>query len=194
MANFRMRSVLHGMILAGLAALAGCQQMGPQRGANAADPSQQQAAQPRAATANAITFHLAQRQAGQGLAQVQVNENTRLYALPQPVLTQADMQRLTQLQGNNGQAVLRFEFNDQGAARLTNIAKQSKDSYFLVSVQGRLVGVPRVQSTYEGGRLDLRVENVAQAQAILQSLRQPQAQTQQGQPQAQQRQPAGSSR
>src|SRR5690606_18601048 len=141
---------------------------------------------------NTVTFHLAQRQAGEGLTQIQVNQNTSLYALRQPVFTQADLQQIVPVQTKDGQTFLRFDFNPQGAAKLAKVAQQAKGNYFLVSVRGRLVGVPQIAPTYEGGRFPLRVNNAADAQAILQRLRQPQQhvnqpRTQPGQPSSGQR-------
>lgn len=194
------REALRGLALASLLGLAACQQM-PNKGTSSArsgsaqpaaqqtstaqqpaqqatqQSAQQSAQQPRQqAASNAtpnITFHLAQVRPANGLAQVQLNQNTRLYAVPQPVLTQADLRQIVPMQNKNGQVFLRFDFNQQGAAKLAKVTREAQGNYLIISAQGKLISVPKISATYDGGSFPLPVASVDEAQAISRLIRQP---------------------
>ncbi|OZI51499.1 SecDF P1 head subdomain-containing protein [Bordetella genomosp. 4] len=190
------REALRGLALASLLGLAACQQM-PSKGTSSArtgsaqpaaqqastaqqpaqQSAQQSAQQPRQQAANNttpnITFHLAQVRPGNGLAQVQLNQNTRLYAVPQPVLTQADLRQIVPMQNKNGQVFLRFDFNQQGAAKLAKVTREAQGNYLIISAQGKLISVPKISATYDGGSFPLPVASVDEAQAISRLIRQP---------------------
>jgi len=190
------REALRGLALASLLGLAACQQM-PNKGTSSArsgsappaaqqsstaqqpaqQATQQSAQQPRQQAANAttpnITFHLAQVRPANGLAQVQLNQNTRLYAVPQPVLTQADLRQIVPMQNKNGQVFLRFDFNQQGAAKLAKVTREAQGNYLIISAQGKLISVPKISATYDGGSFPLPVASVDEAQAISRLIRQP---------------------
>ncbi|GAB3100412.1 hypothetical protein GCM10027288_03020 [Bordetella tumbae] len=182
------RQVWRGFALASVLGLAACQQM-PNKGtssarsgnaqpaAQQASTTQQPAQQPSQQNANNstpnITFHLAQVRPGNGLAQVQLNQNTRLYAVPQPVLTQADLRQIVPMQNKNGQVFLRFDFNQQGAAKLAKVTRESQGNYLIISAQGKLISVPKISATYDGGSFPLPVASVDEAQAISRLIRQP---------------------
>lgn len=170
------RLASRAVALASLAALAACQHPGTQRSsANASGPTSAATStttQPAANTsAPAVTFHLARTRPAPGLAQVQVNPTATLYAVPQPVLTQADLQQVVSTQNNAGQTFLRFDFNQQGAAKLAKLAQEAAGNYLMVSTRGKLVAVSQIASAYQGGAFPVQVQNAEEARAILQSLR-----------------------
>ena len=183
MTAITMSHVLRGLAIASLMSLAACQvppkraSTEPASGTTAAQPaaSQSGSQQQRAANSSApsITFHLAQTQQAKGLARVQLNPKTSLYALPQPVFTQADLQQIVPIQNKDGQVFLRFDFTQQGAAKLTQVTRQSVGSYLIISAHGKLVAVPRIATTYDGGKFPVPVKNVEEARAMVQMLRQP---------------------
>lgn len=178
------RQALHGLVLASLLGLAACQPM-PKKGTSSAQPAsaqpaaqqartpQQPAQQAAGNTTPNITFHLAQVRPANGLAQVQLNQNTRLYAVPQPVLTQADLRQIVPMQNKNGQVFLRFDFNQQGAAKLAKVTREAQGNYLIISAQGKLISVPKISATYDGGSFPLPVASVDEAQAISRLIRQP---------------------
>jgi len=170
------RTLLRYLAVASLMTLAACQQPGTKRTATQPETPQQAAAaqqQTPNTAAPVVTFHLAQAQPAQGLAQVQVNPNASLYAVPRPVFTQADLQQVVTTQNNNGQTFLRFDFNPQGAAKLAQVARDATGSYLLISVRGKLIAVPQIAASYPEGKLPVPVQNADEARSILQLLRQP---------------------
>ena len=179
----RTRLAIRCLALAGVAALAACQHTAPKRanagpaGAATAAATQQTPQQPRqqatGSTAPVVTFHLAQAQPADGLARVQLNPSTSLYAVPNPVFTQADLQQVVPVQGKNGQVFLRFDFTQQGAAKLAKVTREALGNYLIVSVRGKVIGVPRIATAYEDGNFPLPASSVEEAQAMVQLLRQP---------------------
>ncbi|HYG43941.1 MAG TPA: hypothetical protein VEA17_13560 [Bordetella sp.] len=183
----RTRLAIRCLALAGVAALAACQHTAPKRAnggpagpatASATQQTPQQTAQqpPQQATgstAPVVTFHLAQAQPADGLARVQLNPSTSLYAVPNPVFTQADLQQVVPVQGKNGQVFLRFDFTQQGAAKLAKVTREALGNYLIVSVRGKVIGVPRIATAYEDGNFPLPASSVEEAQAMVQLLRQP---------------------
>ena len=179
MTVFSISNVLRGVAVASLMTLAACQ-VPPKRTDSAAAnnaTATQSANAPQQGSANnaapAITFHLAQTQQAQGLARVQVNQNTSLYVLPQPVLTQADLQQIVPMQTKDGKVFLRFDFTQQGAAKLAQISRQSVGRYLIISAHGKLVSIPRITAAYGNGQLPVPVKDVEEARAKIQLLRQP---------------------
>lgn len=122
------------------------------------------------AQANAvITIHLAQAQAEPELMQVDVGGNP-LYALPQPVLTQADMIRVSPVNTPQGSFLL-LEMNEAGNNKLRNVTSQAQGHYFLLSVQGQLVSMAQIGEPIGDGRLLMSTQNPQQTQAILDMMR-----------------------
>ena len=182
MTAMTMSNLLRGLAVVSVMSLAACQV--PPKRANtdsagstaAARPatSQPTSQQPAATnSAPAIAFHLAQTKQAQGLARVQLNQNTSLYAVPQPVLTQADLQQIVPIQNKNGQVFLRFDFTQQGTAKLAQLTRQSVGNYLIISANGKLVSVPRIAAAYTDGKFPVPVKNAEEARAMLQVLRQP---------------------
>lgn len=133
-----------------------------------------------AATANAsnqqqasavITIHLAQAQAEPELMQVDVGGNP-LYALPQPILTQADMIRVSPVNTPSQGSFLLLEMNEAGNNKLRNVTSQAQGHYFLLSVQGQLVSMAQIGEPIADGRLLMSTQNPQQTQAILNLMRQ----------------------
>lgn len=167
--------------MTGVLMLAACQHPGAQRNdaasasaqptAPGAQSTQAAASQSANSQAPAVTFHLAQARPAQGLAQVEINPQVALYAVPQPVFTQADLQRVVTTQNNAGQAFLRFDFNEKGAAKLATLASQAAGNYLLVSVRGTLIAAPQIASAYPNGQFPVSVSSVNAARDILATLR-----------------------
>src|SRR5690625_6629374 len=87
--------------------------------------SQQQAQQHRAQSV--ITVHVAQQQADDRLVTIDVGEG-KLYAIPQPVLIQSDMQQVTPVTAQNGDTFIMLEMNDQGRQKLASVTEQAQRS------------------------------------------------------------------
>lgn len=175
------RPVSRIFALFGLMALAACQHPGTLRTDSASAASQPvaaaqqtaQAATQQAASSAApvITFHLAQTSPAQGLAQVQVNPSVTLYAVPQPVFTQADLQQVITTQNGAGQSILRFDFNEAGAAKLEKLASEAAGNYMMVSVRGQLIAVSKIAPSYPDGKFPVPAASANDARDILQKLR-----------------------
>ena len=172
-----MSHVLRGLAVASLMTLAACQvppNMADNQAAAGTAAARPAAAQQQGAansSAPAITFHLAQANPAQGLARIQLNPQTSLYALPQPVFTQADLQQIVPVQTKSGQVYLRFDFTQQGAAKLAQVTRQAVGNYLILSAHGKLVAVPRIGAAYTDGRFPVPVKNADEARAMLQTLR-----------------------
>ena len=157
------------------------QQAAPQQQAVQQQPSQQpqqqqSPQQPQAANSTpVVAMYMAQTNPANGLVRIQLHQTTSVYALARPVFTEADMQQIVPVQGQNGQVFLRFDFNPQGAAKLAQVTRQAVGNYLLVSVRGRFVAVPRIGSPYTDGKLPIPVKNADEARSVVQLLRQPPA-------------------
>lgn len=113
-----------------------------------------------------ITLHLAQENAEPSLIAVDTG-GTALYALPHPVLTQADMLRVTPVTAPDQLTFILLEMNQNGVSKLRSITNQAKGHYFLLSVQGQLVSVTQIGETISDGRLLVGTQNAQHSQAIL---------------------------
>lgn len=118
-----------------------------------------------------ITIHLAQVQAEPELMQINVDGNP-LYALPQPILTQADMVRVSPVNTPNQGSFLLLEMNEAGNNKLRNVTSQAQGHYFLLSVQGQLVSMAQIGEPISDGRLLMSTQNPQQTQVILNLMRQ----------------------
>lgn len=92
---------------------------------------------------------------------------TKLWALPQPVLTQADLHRVTPVTDQNQRSFILLEMNQNGIAKLHNITAQAQGHYLLLSVQGQLVNVAKIRETIADGRLLIRTQHALHTQAII---------------------------
>src|SRR5690606_19208009 len=72
-----------------------------------------------------ITVHLAQQRQEPSLIPVDVGEGASLYALPQSVLTQSDMARVSPVTAPDKKTFLMLEMNQQGIAKLRNVTEQA---------------------------------------------------------------------
>ncbi len=175
-----MKILLKLAILALSAGLAACQQTAPRRVPEPVDPAPpviQSSNVPAAPTASAatasrtqsptvITLHLAQEKAEAPLVAVDVG-GTSLYALPQPVLTQADLLRVTPVTAQGQRTFILLEMNQSGLSKLRSVTAQAQGHYLLLSVQGQLAGVARISETISDGRLLIGTQNAQHTQAIL---------------------------
>lgn len=168
------------MALAGVVGLAACQTTAPSRQMQQADPvppavsaantssaaSASAAPQQQAQNTTVITLHLAQEQQEPTLVAVDAGGNAPLYALPQPVLTQADMGRISPVNTQQGSFIL-LEMNQHGIPKLQSITEQASGHYLLLSVQGQLVSVARIGEVIRDGRLLISAQNPQHSQAII---------------------------
>lgn len=115
-----------------------------------------------------ITLHLAQERQEPSLIPVDVGEATPLYALPQPVLTQTDMARISPLNTQDQGSFLLLQMNQNGIPKLQNVTAQAQGHFLLLSVQGQLVSVARIGETIADGRLVVRTQGPQHTQAIIQ--------------------------
>lgn len=177
-------------LILGLFLVAGCQQPATHQalaGAHATKPApveprppvsarqyaQQQRqvqAQPQAQQ-TVITVHLAQEQPEASLIAVEVDDNQALYALPQPVLTQADMQQVTPVTTQDGSTFIMFDLTPQGRAKLANVSTQATGHYFLVSASGQLVSVTQIAEPMTEGKFLVSTQGMEHSRQILQLLR-----------------------
>ena len=176
---------LAGLAL-GLMLAAGCQNQGttPASAAvNATKPaaaqiqrppvSAQQSAPQRQAQAEqtVITVHLAQEKSEPSLVAVELGENEMLYALPQPILTQADMLQVTPVTAQNGQTFIMFDLTPQGRAKLANVSTQAQGHFFLISAKGQLISVAQIAEPMTDGKLLISTNGAGHTQQVLQLLR-----------------------
>jgi len=160
------------LAVASLMVLAACQHTAGNRAESATSAAPQAAAQQAVNdTTPVVTVHLAQLQPAEGLAQVAINPNASLYAVPQPVLTHLDLQQAEMAQNQAGQAFLKFDLNQQGTAKRAKLANDAAGNYFLISVRGRLIAVAQVAPSYQDNSFLVPVENAETARAILDSMR-----------------------
>ncbi|MCQ9616517.1 hypothetical protein L1889_07175 [Paenalcaligenes niemegkensis] len=162
------------------AGLAGCQHTAPSRSPEPVDPpppvlGSQSAPTTNAAAAGAtaqqqsapvITLHLAQENAEDSLIAIDVG-GASLYALPQPVLIQTDMGRVSPVTAPDQRTFIMLEMNEQGIPKLHSITEQAQGHYLLLSVQGQLVSVAQIGETIRDGRLLVSTQNQQHTQAII---------------------------
>ena len=176
---------LAGLAL-GLILVAGCQTQGTtpaSAGANATKPAAAQVQRPPVSTQKSapqrqaqteqtvITVHLAQEQSEPTLVAVELGKNKTLYALAQPILTQADMQQVTPVKARNGQTFIMFDLTPQGRVKLTNVSSQAEGHFFLISAKGQLISVAKITEPMTDGKLLISTNGAEHTQQILQLLR-----------------------
>lgn len=183
--KMRLMSLAFGLVL-----VAGCQQAGTSpalSNALAAKPqppetrppvsARQYAQEQRQARAHAqaqqtvITVHLAQEQPEASLLAVEVDDNQALYALPQPVLTHADMKEITPVTARDGNTFIMFDLTPQGSVKLANVSSQAQGHFFLVSAGGHLISVSKISEPMTEGKFLISTQGAEHAGQILQLLR-----------------------
>ncbi|MGO3743204.1 SecDF P1 head subdomain-containing protein [Kerstersia sp.] len=176
-----MRPLFPWLTVAGALALAACQSTVPLQPDTTPSAEAQQAQpvaeaqpvdQPAAQNAPAIRFFLAQSRPADDLLQIQLDPQTSVYALPQPVFTQADMTQIVPLKSQQGQVVLRFDFNERGAQKLNAISRQAAGNYLVLTINDQVVAVPQVAASYEKPAVHVPMRSVDDAQAVVNLLRQ----------------------
>ena len=156
----------------GLILAAGCQHQQEVAQQPAPAPEQPAAEQPTdAAEQNVIAVYLAQQNPNPAFIAVDLGEGKSLYALPKPVLTQADMQSVQSATTEQGQSFMVFELSEQGSKKLAEVSSQAIDHFFLFSAKGQLVGVSRINEPMSAGKLIMATENEEHSQQVLQLLR-----------------------
>lgn len=172
---------LAGLAL-GLMLVAGCQQAPTADSAVKAQatpsvsqqPAQQRQAQPQPkaqAEQTIITVHLAQKKSEPELIAVNLGANNNLYALPKPILTQADMKEITPVTAENGSTYIMFSLTPQGSTKLANVSSQARGHYFLVSAKGQLISVAQIADPILDGKLLVSTSDAQHTQKIIQLLR-----------------------
>lgn len=160
--------------------LAGCDSLPRDEAAEPADTSTPpalttpQEAQPAAAPAPApdvaaatpapVAFFLAQEQADERLVELKLADGS-LWALPEAVLTRDDLNSVEPRRTHDGQAFVRFGFNEQGVARLAQIAQSYAGQLLLVAVGRDVVGLTRIDVS-SNDVLDIGMASDEQAIAV----------------------------
>jgi len=151
--------------LAPLFILAACQPLPRQQeGAGApAAPQQTAAAQPaRQAPAPKVEFRLAQTAPGKGLQALSVDNQT-LHYQPAPVLARDDLASVTPMKTKEGRPFVHLQFNQAGAQKLAQITRQNVGKSLLFTINGQLVGMPRIGGAINDGVLNLSMNSETQA-------------------------------
>ncbi len=159
--------------------LVGCQNQGVTSGAdNAKKPAEVTTAAPAQGQQSAeqaqqgmIAVHLAQREAEPELLTLDLGEGKKLYALPQPVLTQGDMQGVSSIASQDGKTFLMFDMTEQGRAKLATISTEATGHFLLFSVKNQLVGISQVDQPVIDGKLMMATENAEHTKKILELLK-----------------------
>lgn len=142
--------------------LAACQTTGSTT--QQASQNQQQQAQ------SALAIFLAQQQADAKLTPVSIGQDS-LYALPQPFLSQGDVQQITPVAADNGRSYLLLQLNEQGRQKLTAITNQARGHFMLLTVQGQLVSLAQITQPIQDGRVLMGTRSAEHSAAIIQALR-----------------------
>ncbi len=178
----KMSLKLAGLAL-GLMLVAGCQHQGagqasdtnakkPAAEAQRSTTSTEQAEQQlQEAEQVMITVHLAQLKAEPDLVTVELGGDDKLYALPRPVLTNGDIKEVTPVTTEDNRTFIMFDMTQQGSAKLADISQQAAGHFFLISVQGQLIGVSQISEPIKDGKLIVATENAEHSKQILELMR-----------------------
>ena len=169
------RRIILPVVIASSALLAACQPMAAQKGANAAP----RVAQPAPAVQDAVTqtqtavptveFRLAQDQPGADLRELRMPEKT-YYFLPAPAITRADLNAATPMKSREGQPFVSLRFTPPGARKLAQIGRQYPGKWLVFTIDGKLVGVPRIAGPMDEGILNLTMNSEEQAINVAQAI------------------------
>lgn len=162
-----------------LAMLAGCNNLPQQNNSdNIPEPpvvteqqvqqqdTQQQSDQ--AATTTPVSFFLAQEQQDERLTELKLAAGS-VWASPNPVLTRGDLQNIEPRRTQDGQAFLRFGFNEQGGQKLSQINERFNGNLLMVAVGNELIGLSRIGES-QGGFVDVPMESEERAAAIINAI------------------------
>lgn len=94
-----------------------------------------------------------------------------MYALPQPILTHADMQQITPITAQDSSTYIMFEMNQQGRAKLANVSSRAKGHYLLISAKDQLISVAQIAEPITDGKLLISTSGAQHTQQMLQLLR-----------------------
>lgn len=130
--------------------LAACQPLKPQQ-VPAAAPAPA-AAQPQPAPA--ADFRLVQAQPAPQLQSIRVRGQV-LYMQSAPVLTRADLARVTPMKTKEGAAFLRLQFTPEGAGKLGEITRRNVGNWLLFTVNNQFVELPRIGGPVANGVIDI---------------------------------------
>ena len=170
----------------GLMLVVGCQHQGVGQSSDAANAKKSaQAAAPTSVKNQAsnaqqsaeqagqgiIAVHLAQRKSEPELLTLDLGEGKKLYALPQPVLTQGDMEGVASVASEDGKTFLMFNMSEQGRAKLAKISTEATGHFLLFSVKNQLVGISQVDQPVTDGKLVMATENADHTNKILQLMK-----------------------
>ena len=171
-------SVKFAGLALGLMLVVGCQNQGVGSSSDAANakkstkaPVAAQATTQQTTEQGVIAVHLAQRNSEPELLTLDLGEGKKLYALPQPVLTQGDMQGVASVASEDGKTFLMFDMTEQGRAKLAKISTEAKGHFLLFSVKNQLVGISQVDQPVTDGKLVMATENAEHTKKILQLMK-----------------------
>ncbi len=169
------RRIILLAVIASTALLAACQPMAAQKGANTASRAAQpvtagpDAARQAQSAAPAVEFRLAQDQPGADLRELRMPDKT-YYFLPAPALTRFDLNAATPMKTREGRPFVSLQFTSPGARKLAQIGRQYPGKWLVFTIDGRLVGVPRIAGAMEEGVLNLTMNSEDQAVAVAQAI------------------------
>lgn len=158
----------------GLILIAGCQNQGTDQAPTAKiakTPVAAAQSSPNQAAQNVLTVHLAQTQADPKLLVLDLGQNKKLYTVPEPVMTQADMVRAAPAKTQDGKTFLVFSMNEEGSKKLADISSSSMGRYFLLSVKGQLVSIAEIDQPVTNGNLIMATQSEAHSAEILKMLK-----------------------
>ncbi|WP_447919169.1 SecDF P1 head subdomain-containing protein [Achromobacter aegrifaciens] len=169
------RRIILSALISSSALLAACQPLPAQKGANAAPGAAQPApaarnavAQPQTA-APAVEFRLAQDRPGADLRELRMSDKT-YYFLLVPALTGADLNAATPMKTKEGQPFVSLRFTPPGAQKLAQIGRLYTGKWLVFTIDGKLVGVPRIAGPMDEGILNLTMNSEAQAINVAQAI------------------------
>lgn len=146
-----MQNALRFVLAASAAVLlAACQPLKSQQ-APAAAPAPA-SAQPQPAPA--VDFRLVQTQPGPQLQPIRVRGQL-LHMQSAPVLTRADLARVTPMKTKEGAAFLRLQFTPEGAGKLGEITRRNVGNWLLFTVNNQFVELPRIGGPVANGVIDI---------------------------------------
>ncbi|MBO1013853.1 hypothetical protein IPU70_09875 [Achromobacter sp. SD115] len=169
------RRIIFPALIATSALLAACQPMAARKDANAAPraaqpaPAGQDAAMQTRTAAPAVEFRLAQDRPGADLRELRMADKT-YYFLPAPAITRADLNAATPMKSREGQPFVSLRFTPPGARKLAQIGRQYPGKWLVFTIDGRLVGVPRIAGSMDEGILNLTMNSEEQAINVAQAI------------------------
>lgn len=169
------RRIILPVVIASSALLAACQPMAAQKGANAAPrvaqpaPAVQDAVTQTQTAVPAVEFRLAQDQPGADLRELRLPDKT-YYFLLAPALTRADLNAATPMKSREGQPFVSLRFTPPGARKLALIGRQYPGKWLVFTIDGKLVGMPRITGPMDEGILNLTMNTEEQAINVAQAI------------------------